>query len=179
MASFIARVLGAARLDRGTYEEVERDTGATSQALAVVLLASAGVGFGLGWTGASPLYLWTIAILTATALVGWVTLALLTYLIGTRFFSEQQTRSDPGELLRTLGFSQSPGLLLPLALIPGLSGIVAGVIAVWMLAAMVVAVRQALDYKSTLRALTVCMAGWTAALAMVWVVAVFYATPVS
>ena len=88
-------------------------------------------------------------------------------------------RADPGELLRTLGFAQAPGLLRPLALVPGLGTAVTGVIAVWTLATMVVEVRQALDYTSTLRALAVCMTGWTLAVAMVWVVGMLLATPVS
>ena len=177
MATFIARMLGAARLDSGTYEEVEADAAATPQALAVVLLAS--VGSGIGWIGASPRHLGAIAVLTATAVAGWVTWALLTYLIGTRLFPEKQTRADPGELLRTLGFAQSPGILRPLALVPGLGMAVTGAIAIWTLATMVVAVRQALDYASTLGALAVCMTGWAFALAMIWVVGMLYATPVS
>jgi len=33
---------------------------------------------------------------------------------------------------------------------------------VWMLVAMIIAVRQALDYQSTLRAVGVCIIGWIA-----------------
>lgn len=175
MTTFIARMLGAACLNRSTYEEVEADKGATGHALAVVFLAS--LGAGIGWIGAGPLD--ALAVLTATAVFGWVTLAFLTYLIGTRFFPEKQTRADPGQLLRTLGFAQSPGVLQPLALLPGLGATFLAVIAVWALATMVIAVRQALDYTSTLRALTVCMTGWALALAMVWVVGMLFATPVS
>ena len=34
------------------------------------------------------------------------------------------------------------------------------VASIWMLVAMVIAVRQALDYESTLRAVGVCVIGW-------------------
>ena len=71
MTTFIGRMSGASRLDRGTYEEIEADTEATGQALAVVLLAS--VGSGIGWIGARPQSLGAIAVLTVTAVVGWVT----------------------------------------------------------------------------------------------------------
>ena len=112
-------------------------------------------------------------------MAAWRAWALLTYAIGTHWFSEPQTRADPGELLRTLGFAQSPGVLRALGLVSGLEPVVTGVTAVWTLATMVVAVRQALDYTSTLRALAVCVTGWMLALAMFWVIGVFFTTPVS
>jgi ABC-type antimicrobial peptide transport system permease subunit len=74
--------------------------------------------------------------------------------------NDTQTKADPGELLRTIGFSSSPGLIRVLGLIPGLLGIVFVVAGVWMLVAMVIAVRQALDYTGTLRAVGVCVIGW-------------------
>ena len=73
---------------------------------------------------------------------------------------EPQTHSDPGELLRTIGFSSSPGFIRVLGIIPGLGALVFSLASVWMLVAMVVAVRQALDYKSTWRAVGVCAIGW-------------------
>jgi len=63
-------------------------------------------------------------------------------------------------LLRTIGFSSSPGLIQIFAVIPGLGKLVFFIASIWMLAAMVIAVRQALDYKSTLRAVGVCVIGW-------------------
>jgi hypothetical protein len=97
---------------------------------------------------------------TITALVAWYLWACLTYFIGTRFLPEPQTRADVGELLRTIGFSSAPGLIRVLGIIPGLGKVVFLAASVWMLAAMVIAVRQALDYSSTLRAVGVCFIGW-------------------
>jgi len=73
---------------------------------------------------------------------------------------EPQTKANLGELLRTIGFSSSPGLIRVLGIIPGLSFLVYSVAAIWMLVAMVIAVRQALDYHSTWRAVGVCIIGW-------------------
>jgi hypothetical protein len=84
----------------------------------------------------------------------------LTYYIGAKFLPEEQTQSNPGELLRTIGFSSSPGLIRVLGIIPGLTGIVFFIASIWMLTAMVIAVRQALDYQSTWRAVGVCVIGW-------------------
>ena len=86
------------------------------------------------------------------ALLGWVTWAFLTYVIGTRLLAEPQTHADVGELMRTLGFAQAPGLLRVLGGFPGVGPLVLSIVSIWMLVAMVVAVRQALDYTSTVRA---------------------------
>ncbi len=84
------------------------------------------------------------------------------YLIGTKVLPEPQTRSDMGELLRTIGFASAPGLLLVLGVIPILGNLLSFGISIWMLVAMVIAVRQALDFKSTGRAVGVCLLGWVA-----------------
>ena len=97
---------------------------------------------------------------TIAALIGWYVWAYLTYLIGTKLLPEPQTKADVGELLRTIGFSSSPGLIRVLGIIPGLGGLVFLAASIWMLVAMVIAVRQALDYQSTGRAIGVCVIGW-------------------
>lgn len=150
------RMLRAAKLDVNLYEEVEADTGAMRQAMGVVVLSSiaAGIG-GIATGGLGGILMGTIA-----ALTGWYVWAFLTYYIGTKFLPEPQTRADLGELLRTIGFSSSPGMIRVLGVIPGLGGVVFLVASIWMLVAMVIAVRQALDYESTLRAVGVCVIGW-------------------
>jgi hypothetical protein len=124
--------------------------------MAVVILSSVAAGIGT-ITRAGIL---GIVMGTVSALVGWYVWAYVTYLIGTKLLPEPQTKADPGELLRTIGFSSSPGLIRILGLIPGLGRLVFFVASIWMLVAMVIAVRQALDYRSTLRAIGVCVIGW-------------------
>jgi hypothetical protein len=96
---------------------------------------------------------------TIFALISWFVWAYLTYFIGTKLLSEAQTKTDLGELLRTIGFSSSPGLIRVLGVIPGLTGLVFFVASIWMMIAMVIAVRQALDFQSTLRASGVVLIG--------------------
>ncbi len=156
MNSFMNRIIRAARLDVHLYEEVEADTGATTQALGVVVLSSLAAGIGTVVRGG----LAGILIGTVSAIAGWLIWAYLTYFIGTRVLPEPQTRATPNELLRAIGFSSSPGLIRVLGIIPGLTGPVFFVASIWMLVAMVIAVRQALDYRSTLRAVGVCAIGW-------------------
>ncbi len=156
MTNFLDRMLRSAKLDVNLYEEVEADTGAMRQAMGVVVLSSIAAGIGSIATGG----LGGILMGTIAALIGWYVWAFLTYYIGTKFLPEPQTRADLGELLRTIGFSSSPGLIRVLGIIPGLGGVVFLVASIWMLVAMVIAVRQALDYESTLRAVGVCAIGW-------------------
>ena len=157
MTTFKDRIVRAAKLDVHLYEEVEADTRAMGQAMGVVVLSSAAAGVG----GIARGGLGGILLGTITALVAWYVWAYLTYFIGTKFFPEPQTKADLGELLRTVGFSSSPGLIRVLGIIPALGPAVFLVASIWMLVAMVIAVRQALDYESTLRAVGVCVVGWT------------------
>jgi len=162
MASITDRMIRAAKLDVNLYEEVEADKGAMGQAMQVVILSSVAAGIGtIGTTGIKGLVLGTIV-----ALVGWFIWAFLTYFIGTRLLPEPQTKADYGELLRTIGFSSSPGVLRVLGIIPMLGNILNFIIGIWMLVAMVIAVRQALDYKSTWRAVGVCLIGWIVQIAI-------------
>ncbi len=157
MANFIQRMIRAARLDVALYEEVEADRSALGQALAVVALSSLAAGIGsIGRFGSVN----HIVLVILGALGGWFVWAVLVYWIGARLLPEPQTRSDLGELLRTIGFATAPGLIRVLGVFPGVGGVVFAVAAIWMLVAVIIAVRQALDYTSTLRAIGVCAIGW-------------------
>jgi hypothetical protein len=146
----------ASKLDVSVYEEVEADKGAMGQAAAVVVLSSVAAGIGsLGVFGIQGLIYMTFG-----ALVGWLIWAFLTFIIGTKLLPEAQTKTDMGEMLRTIGFSSSPGVLRILGVIPVIGGIINFVVGIWMLVAMIIAVRQALDYKSTWRAVGVCLIGF-------------------
>jgi hypothetical protein len=162
--TFVERMIGAARLNTNTYEEVEADRGATGQALGVVVLASvaSGIGMGQGLRG--------LVIGTVLSLIGWAIWAWLIYFIGTRWLPEPDTNADAGQLLRTVGFATSPGVLRVLGIVPLLGELVFVVTAIWTLIAMVVAARQALDYRSTGRAVGVCIIGWLVQLAILVVV---------
>ncbi len=156
MGNIRERMLRAAKLDVDLYEEVEADRTATGQAMGVVVLSAVAAGIGnLAYGGVGGVFAVALG-----ALFGWYVWALLTYLIGTKLLPETTTSADLGELLRTIGFSSSPGLIRVFGLIPGLSSVLLLVAGVWMLVAMVIAVRQALDYSSTGRAVAVCLIGW-------------------
>ena len=144
--SIVDRMIGAARLDVDTYEEVESDYNATGQAALVVTMvavASAIGGLDEGGRG--------IISGVLVAIVGWLLWSAIAYLFG--------GTASWGELLRTIGFAQSPGILLILGIIPVLGGLVGFVVGIWMLVAGVIAIRQALDF-STGRAILTAVLGW-------------------
>ena len=172
---YIRRLAGAMVLDSATYEDVEADRRATAQAGLTVLIAAVGEGVALRHAGG----LANIAIMSALALMGWAAWALLTFEVGARILPGARTHSDVGELLRTLGFAAAPGFVAYLSLVPGLMMPVLLVSRVWMLLAMIVAVRQALDYTSTWRAIAVCLVGWLLTSAMILALALFAGTTVS
>lgn len=162
MGNILDRMVRAARLDPSLYEEVEADLTATPQAAVVVVLSSiaAGIGsmLGPGVTG--------LLVATVTALIGWLVWAVIIYVLGSKVLPEPSTQTNLGEILRVLGFASAPGLIRVVGIIDPLSGIAMLAAAVWMIAAMVVGVRQALDYTSTRRAVAVCVLGFLVQLAV-------------
>ena len=155
MGRFGERMIRAAKLDVSLYEEVKADRGALKQAMVVVVLAGVAAGIGASARGGIRGLLFA----SIGALPWWYVSAFLTYWIGTRLLPEPWTRADYGELLRTTGFSSAPGVIAVLGVVPSLTGLVSIVASAWMLVAMVVAVRQALDYTGTLRAVAVLAIG--------------------
>jgi len=149
----VQRMLGAATLNIDTYEEVEADETATMQAAAVVAMVAVASAIGAAGDGTTSIMFAPVA-----QIIGWLIWAGVTYLIGDKIFGGTATW---GELLRTLGFAQSPGLLYFLAVVPLLGGFIRIVVGIWMLVAGIIAIRQALDF-STGKAILTAVIGWFA-----------------
>jgi hypothetical protein len=149
LSMLLERMMRAARLDSGLYEEVEADLSATSQAATVVgivaLCGGLGNGIALAMNGQTGLAVVGFIAGVAMAFVGWIAWAYITYFVGTSLFKGQAT---PGEMLRTIGFAQSPGVLNILAFVPILGGFVALAAGIWALVAGVIALRQGLDIST-------------------------------
>jgi hypothetical protein len=152
-------MIGAARLDPRAYEEVEADQTATVQAVAVVALSAIATGIGHGEGGHAIGH-------AGLSLLMWVVWAVLSYAVGVYLIPEPQTSADLGEMLRTIGFAASPGILRLFRFVPLLGPLFSFVVGIWVVVAMVVAVRQALDYKSLGRAAVVCLVAWFVAMLM-------------
>ena len=162
--TFVERVKGVLILDARTFEEIEADTTANTQALLVVVAGSVAAGLGAG------VRLGFVGLLRETlgALIGWVMWAAVTWFIGAKLLPEPQTRTNMGELLRVIGYAYAPNLFAFFAFFPLLEAVVGTVVAFWLLAATIVAVRQALDYVSTLRAAAVVLIGWLIFVVIQW-----------
>ncbi len=157
MTSFPLRVWRAALLHPDTYEEVEADRGSLGQAALVVLVACAAgaVSQALIWR-ALPFeeLVLRVAVDAIYTLVLWIVGSAFAFMVGASFFRGPETESDYLEVLRTTGFAFGPGVLRLLAGLPPAElgmGLDLGA-RLWVFVAVVVAIRQALDY-STLRAI--------------------------
>ena len=167
--SIVGRMIRACRLDVHLFEEVEGDRSATRQALSVVVLVALATGIAsLGTTGISGLFVGVVV-----AIAGWGIWAGIVYLIGTKILPVRETHADWGQVARAIGFAQSPGIVRVFAVVPNLD-IIFWIGSVWMLVAMVIAVRQALDYTSTVRAIGVVLLGFLPyAMLMIFVLGFF------
>lgn len=177
MNLFVRRFIGALMLDAGTYEDIEADRGAGGSAFLVIALACAAGAFAaksLSVAG-SPGF----AIAMAMMLGWWIVWAMLITAIGTRLLPEPQTRSNPSELLRSIGFAAAPGTFFALAAMPAAAMFVYILVSLWMIAATVIAVRQALDYTTTWRAVAVCVIAWLLSFGVIAAVGTVFTRPVS
>ncbi|MBW3570618.1 MAG: YIP1 family protein [Gemmatimonadetes bacterium] len=165
MASLTERMIGAAMLNVATYEEVEADQTATSQAAIVVAIVAVAGAIGNYFRHGGRGIIGAVI----AAFLGWLLWAGITYFIGTRLFGGTATM---GEMLRTLGFAQSPGVIAILGIIPFLGWLIMVVIAIWQLVAGIIAIRQALDF-TTGKAILTALIGWV----IVWIItAVLFAS---
>ena len=166
---FLNRVFRAIKIDIDLYEEVEKDKSATLQAGVVVVLSSLAAGVGALQLGASNFVLAPVL-----SLLSWYVWAYVIYFVGVKLFAGPNTKSNHGELLRTIGFSSAPGLIRVFGVTPDLMTVTFIGSAFWMLACMVVAVKSALDYDSMWKALGVVIVAWLFQAFFLFLVIVFF-----
>jgi hypothetical protein len=155
MKIFINRMLRAAKLDVNLFEEVAVDSDSLNQSIFIIILSSLAAGIGGITTGGTLLFIFG----TIVVLISWLLWAYLTFIISTRLLHTKETRVYWGDVLRTTGFTSTPGLIRILGIIPGLVGIVFLIAGIWMLIAMIIAIRQAFDFE-TPRTIGICLIGW-------------------
>ena len=158
--SIVDRMRGAAMLDVATYEEVEHDNDATGQAAVVVIIVAICTAIGAVWRGGPSIIGGPIS-----AILGWLLWSAITYVIGDKMLGGTATW---GELLRTIGFAQAPGVLMIFGIVPILGGFVRLVVGLWLLVTGVVAIRQALDF-STGKAIATALLGWLSLMALAFI----------
>ena len=157
----IRTMIRAAMLRPDAYEEVEANKSATGQAMAIVVLVS--IATGIGYTGLAEAAgqetaSWSLigmVLGVVASLLGWALLAWITFMVGAKLLPSPETKANWGELARTLGFAQTAGLLKLGGIIPGIGQFLFVLGSLMVLIATFIAIRQALDYSSTLRAVAV------------------------
>jgi hypothetical protein len=176
MESIWSRMWRAAKLENALYEEVEADTTLTGQAITVVIIVAvagaiggiisaliggdAGVGVIIGGLIGPPI----------SALIGYFVWAGVSLVVGKALGGT----ADYGEMLRALGYANSPNVLAIVSFIPVIGGLIAFIGAIWALVAGIVALRQALDF-TTGKAIVTAIIGWIALMIVFVVIAAILA----
>ncbi len=177
MTQFFRRFIGALVLDAGVYEDIEADRNASMQSVIVVAAVCLSGGFaaaGLEIAGGAGFVSGVLM-----ALGAWLVWVAMIAALGPYALAEPQTKSNFPELLRVLGFAAAPGLFIALAAMRAVTPIVVVVVAIWMMAAAVLGMRQALDYRSTTRAAAVCVISWLLSFGVIAAIATLLARTVS
>jgi hypothetical protein len=177
MTQFFRRFIGALVLDAGVYEDIEADRHAAMQSVMVVVAVCLAGGFaaaGLDFADASG-----FASGAVMALGAWLVWVAMMATLGTIALAEPQTKSDVPELLRVLGYAAAPGVFIALAALRSAAPVVLVVVSIWMMAAAVLGLRQALDYRSTARAITVCVVAWLLSFGVMAAIAAIFTRTVS
>lgn len=146
----INRIIGVFKLDVNTFEAIEHDQSATTQAAVVVAIVAilSAIGSGIGASAAGGGFFLSFVGTLVWAFIGWFLWALVTYFVGTSFFGGTATVD---EMLRVIGFAQAPLLL---SVIPCIGAVIG---AIWALIAGFIAVRQGLDLDNMKALLTIAI----------------------
>lgn len=171
MASFGERVVGAMSLKASTFQEIEHDPTAMGQAVGVAVLAAVSTGIGNIFYGG----LTGIVTTTIMTIIGLAIWALIVWLVGTKVMPDAATKADFPETFRTIGFAYAPGIFGFVTIIPILGWLILFVIWIWQIAAMVIAVREVLDYTDTVKAVIVVVIGWLVQLVVIGILGLMFA----
>lgn len=158
----VQRMIGAAFFNRNTYEEIEADQGALGQAIGVVLLVTlCGIIGGVidGFLSGEKVLGIILGVIGGLVfgIIRWALWVSVMYLVGGKMLRTSDTETSWSEVGRVVGFAYTPGVLSLFTFVPAVGGLFGLVGFVWQVAAVVVAVRQAMDFESTGRAIAVVL----------------------
>ena len=154
---FLNRIYRSIKIDPEVFEEVQKDKNATIGAAIVVVLSSLAAGIGASHLGMVNFFLAPVL-----SLISWFVWAYIVYFVGVKLFPDLKTKTTHVALLRSIGFSSAPGIIRIFGFNQDLMTVTFIGSAFWMLACMVVAVKQTLSYKSLWKALGVVIIAWFA-----------------
>ena len=153
---FLNRIYRSIKIDPDLYDEVQKDKKATLSAAIVVVISSLAAGVGAKQLGMGGSFI----LAPILSLLSWFIWAYIIYFVGVKCFPDPKTKTTHAALLRAIGFSSAPGIIRCLGLSPDLMIVTFVGSALWMLACMVVAIKQTLNFKSLWKALGVVVMSW-------------------
>jgi len=152
---FLNRVFRSVKIDPEVFNEVQKDKNATISAAIVVILSSTAAGI-----GATKIEMGNFILAPVFPLISWFVWAYIVYFVGVKLFPDTKTKTTQFALLRAIGFSSAPGIIRIFGFNEELMTVTFIGSAFWMLACMVVAVKETLNYKSLWKALGVVIISW-------------------
>ena len=152
---FLNRIFRSVKIDPEVFNEVQKDKNATISAAIVVILSSSAAGIGAASLGAA-----NFALAPIFSLISWFVWAYIVCFVGVKLFPETKTKTTQFALLRAIGYSSAPGIIRVFGFNEELMTVTFIGSAFWMLACMVVAVKETLNYKSLWKALGVVIISW-------------------
>lgn len=171
--SIIDRAIGIVKLDDATYESIEHDQAATTQAAVVVAIAAVAGGIGALDDGFSGLIGGIIL-----GILGWFVISACVYFAGTKLIPSGATEADMGQVLRLIGFAQVVGIANILGFVPVVGAIIAVIAAIWGIVVTVKAIKHALE-MSTGRAIATAILAWVVFIVVAVIIAAIFGTGVA
>ncbi len=166
MADLTGRMIGAMKADVKTFNEIEADPNALTQAVTVIVIAGVAAFIGNIWR--AGIIGGVIGLIISVAV--YALFSFLVFIIGTKLMPEPTTKADFNETFRVIGFAASPGVFRIFAIVPFLGPLISLVVGIWSLVIGVIAVREVLDYSNTGRAIIVCLIAAAVCLCVVFIV---------
>lgn len=156
MNILFARMLRVIKLDSSLFEEIIDDSTSQSQYAWVVAILAMATGFGMfSQAGATA-----VNICLVTTFLSWYFWAFSVYFIGTYMFREVESKTDRKTIMRVMGFANAPGALRLLGVVPQTAPVVFLVTTIWMIAASVTGVKQAMHIRENSKVVVLCAGTW-------------------
>ena len=141
--TIVERAMGVLQLDDATYESIEHDANATTQAAIVVVVVGLATGIGGIRDSVANILLGPIG-----QIISWAIVSALVYFVGTKMIPSGSTEADLGQVLRLMGYASVPAAANILGFIPYLGALIGFVAAIWGLVCTIKAIKHALEMST-------------------------------
>ena len=144
---FLNIIVRSLKLDKTLYKE-NKYFGEAGIYFAGLIMILDGVA---GAVAANTVIKTAIGMSGLTAILTWFIWAILIYVLGVKIFPDKQTKVSFKKVLTAVGFAHAPGLLRFFAVTPELMIPIIFITQFWIFAALIISIRQILNFKSNLK----------------------------